>query len=450
LSAASVDAVVVGAGIAGLAAATTLQGAGCEVVVVDPSDRPGGVMRTDHVNGYVVERGPNTTLVKAPMQAYLASRGLEGAMEAAAPESRLRSLVRGGVLAPLPDSLMSFAKTPLLSRAAKLRLLAEPLVRRKPNEAESVSEFMSRRLGSEVAESLVGPFLTGVYAGDETQLGADAVFPRLTEHERRFGSIALGALFGGKAHKEGKARRGSWAGAGGFGPLARKIADQLGEPPALGSRVVGLGRDISGWRVDIEGPSGDMTLATRRVVLATPSLDAANLLRSVSGEITAALEALHYAPVATVPLGVDRDKVRERIEGFGFLVPRDEGRNLLGCLYMSRLFPSRAPEGKELLHCMIGGARWPEVIHASQDEILTRVYEDLNDILGLEVEPLSLGVTVWPRAIPQPDRDHGARMRWAQGLLAEVPGLALAGSYAQGVSVGDTLVSGVEAARRLL
>ena len=117
---------------------------------------------------------------------------------------------------------------------------------------------------------------------------------------------------------------------------------------------------------------------------------------------------------------------------------------------MSRLFPSRAPEGKELLHCMIGGVRWPEIIHASEDEILTRVYEDLNDILGLEVEPMPLGVTVWPRAIPQPDRDHGARMRWAQGLLAEAPGLALAGAYTQGVSVSDTLLSGVEAARRLV
>ena len=115
MSAASVDAVVVGAGIAGLAAATTLQGAGCEVVVVDPSDRPGGVMRTDHVHGYVVERGPNTTLVKAPMQAYLAARGLEGDLEFASPESRLRSLVRDGRLAALPDGLMSFARSPLLS-----------------------------------------------------------------------------------------------------------------------------------------------------------------------------------------------------------------------------------------------------------------------------------------------------------------------------------------------
>lgn len=450
MSAAEVDAVVIGAGIAGLAAATTLQAAGCEVVVVDPSDRPGGVMRTDHVNGYVVERGPNTSLIKGPMQAFLASRGLLEAVEPAKTEGKRRYLVRDGALVPIPTSALSFATSSLLSRGAKLRMLAEPFIRRGKPEAESVAEFLGRRLGSDVVDSLVGPFLTGVYAGDENRLGAEAVFPRMTEHEERFGSIAIGAVLSGFSRGEGKALRGSYGGAGGFGRFARQLADQLGEPPALGSRVVGLGRDDSRWRVEIESPTGDMTLSARRVVVATPSLEAANLMRGVSGDVAAALEAIHYAPVASVPIGVDRDKVREGVSGFGFLVPRSEQRSLLGCLYMSRLFPSRAPQGKELLHCMIGGTRWPDVVHASERDILSRVYEDLDAILGLEVDPAPLGVAVWPRAIPQPDRDHGARMRWAHGRLAEARGLALAGGYTGGVGVSDSLVSGVEAARSLI
>lgn len=450
MAAAEVDAVVVGAGIAGLAAALELQTAGHEVFVIDPSDRPGGVMRTDHVNGYVVERGPNTTQVKAPMRAFLSERGFEEQLHAAQPSSRLRFIYREGRLERVPMSPLALARTPLLSTRAKLRLLAEPFVRRHRGDEESVAEFVGRRLGREVVTQLLAPFLTGVYAGDEQQLGARAVFPSLVELEDRFGSVALGGLLRALAVRRPKGLPGSWSAQAGLGPFARRLADQLAEPPALGSRVLAVSRDGARMRVEVTSASGDLALSARRVVVACQAPDAAGILRGLDGDAARALEGILYAPIAAVPFGVAPEDVATPIEGFGFLVPQEAKLSLLGCLFMSELFPGRAPEGRQLLHCMLGGVRWPEAAHLPDDALSERALADLDQTLGLRGSPERLGIVRWARAVPQPGRDHLARIAFVQGRISEqASGVALAGAYVAGVSVADALASGVAAARRV-
>lgn len=442
-----VDAVVAGAGIAGLAAALELQSRGREVLVIDPTDRPGGVMRTDHVAGYVIERGPNTVQLKAPMLRFLEGRGLEDALIPARPASRLRHVLRQGALLPVPMSPFGLLRTPLLSARGKLRLFAEPFVRRGHPEGETVAEFVARRAGNEVVRALVGPFLTGVYAGDENQLGAEAVFGEATRLEQRYGSVAFGGLASALRRRRERGLPGSFAGPHGFGPLARQLASQLREPPALGSRVARIEADGDGWHLEIAAPSGAFALRARSVLLAVPAHAAAEILRGVDAEVAAALAGIAYAPIVTASLGVSPADARTRIEGFGFLVPREESLRLLGCLFMSQLFPGRAPEGSELLQCMLGGVRWPEAVHAPDDVLLSALCQDLEHSLGYRGKPEVLGMTRWPAAIPQPGTDHLARLRYArEGLPA---GLALAGSYVAGVGVADSLASGLAAAESL-
>lgn len=441
-----VGAVVAGAGIAGLAAALQLQLAGEEVLVVDASDRPGGVMRTDHVSGYVVERGPNTIHVKAPMLDFLRALRAEKPLLAARPTSRLRSIYDAGALLRVPMSPLALLRSPLISATGKLRLLAEPFVRRANGADESVAEFIGRRLGKQVAEGLVGPFLTGVYAGDERELGAEAVFPGLVEMERKSGSIVFGA-FAGLFRRRPRGLRGSYSSIEGLGPFARALAERLVEPVALENRVIAVRRDGDRWLVRTSGSAGESRVRAARVVLAVPADQAAEILRGVSSDLADDLAAIEYAPIVGVPLGVDPLAVREKIEGFGFLVPRRAEIKLLGCLYMSQLFPSRAPVGRELLQCLAGGVRWPEAVDLPDDEIVKQVCADLDQILGLCEEPRVLGVTRWRQAIPQPRRDHVARIARIRKRLAEHPGIALAGSYLGGISVSDSLESGLLAAR---
>jgi oxygen-dependent protoporphyrinogen oxidase len=440
-----VGAVVAGAGIAGLAAALQLQLTGHEVLVVDASDRPGGVMRTDHILGYVIERGPNTTHIKAPMLEFLRSLGAEKGLLAARPASRLRWIYHAGGLRPVPMSPLALLRTPLLSASGKLRLLAEPFIRRKDAADESVAEFFGRRLGKQVVEGLVGPFLTGVYAGDERELGAEAVFPSLVEMERKSGSIVGGAL-GGLFRRRPRGLRGSHSAIEGLGPFARALAERLVEPVALENRVIGVRRDGDRWLVRTWGQAGESRVRAKQVVLAVPADQAAEILRDVSSELADELAAIEYAPIVGIPIGVDPSAVREKIEGFGFLVPRSAGIKLLGCLYMSQLFPSRAPAGRELLQCIVGGMRWPEAVDAPDDAIVKQVCADLDQILGLREAPRVLAVTRWRQAIPQPRRDHVARIARIRKQLAEFPGIALAGAYLGGISVSDSLDSGLRAA----
>jgi oxygen-dependent protoporphyrinogen oxidase len=343
-------------------------------------------------------------------------------------------------------SPLALLRTPLLSPGGKLRLLAEPFVRRANAGDESVAEFIGRRLGAQVVEGFVGPFLTGVYAGDERELGAEAVFPSLVEMERRSGSIVFGAL-AGLFRRRPRGLRGSHSAAEGLGPFARSLAERLVEPVALENRVTGVRRDGDRWLVRTSGPAGESRVRATRVVLAVPADQAGEILRGVSSDLADDLAAIEYAPIVGVPLGVDPSAVREKIEGFGFIVPRRAEIKLLGCLYMSQLFPSRAPAGRELLQCLVGGMRWPEVVDLPDDEIVKQVCADLDQILGLREEPRVLAVTRWRQAIPQPKRDHVARIARIRKQLAELPGIALAGAYLGGISVSDALESGLIAAR---
>jgi oxygen-dependent protoporphyrinogen oxidase len=441
---------VVGAGIAGLAAAVELQQQIHDVLVIDPSDRAGGVMRTDHVGGYVIERGPNTYQVKAPMLASLRRDGLDPLLLRALPASRLRCIYHGGRLVPVPMSPVGLVRTPLLSARGKWRLLAEPFMRRGDGGAESVAEFAARRLGREAVDNLVGPFLTGVYAGDEEQLGAEAVFGALVEAERRAGSITTGLLAGMFGPRGPKGLRGIHSAVEGLGPFARGLAELLLEPPALGSRASGVRREGSEWTVSVAGAGGDSRLRTRRLVVAAPSRDAAEILRGASPEAADELERIAYAPIVGVAVGVKPQGVRTPIEGFGFLVPRAAGVRLLGCLFMSQLFPGRAPLGCELLQCLAGGLRWPEAVDLPDDVISEQVLADLDHILGLQGDPEVLTLTRHTRAVAQPDRDHVRRVARIRAHLGDQPGLALAGSYLAGVSVPDTFASGVAAARQIM
>jgi len=247
----------------------------------------------------------------------------------------------------------------------------------------------------------------------------------------------------------GRGLAGTWSAPQGLGPFARRLAEQLYDAPALNARVVALARDGDRWRVSVTSPSGESELRAARVVVATGAAEASEILRGTHSELADALAGIPYVPIVGVAVGVDPARVARKIEGFGFLVPSDQEIPLLGCLFMSKLFPGRAPAGRELLQCMLGGRRYPEAMDLSDDVLHKRVHADLEKTLGLRESPQLLAISRWPRAIPQPDGAHPRRVAAIRQQLAELPGLELAGGYLEGVAVSDAAASGIAAARRL-
>ena len=345
---------------------------------------------------------------------------------------------------------LAFARTPLLTRGGKLRLLAEPFVRGGDPSGESVAEFAARRFGREARDALIAPFLTGVYAGDETsarrrsgvpESGRRRTAQRLDRARPAGAGVSRGSRRG--ARERGPARRGSRRSPT---PSPRRSATRCGCPRGLPA----IGFEDGGYRVEIETESGAQTLRARALVLALPAQPASRLLGALDAEAAKAVGSIESAPVASVALSVASDATRVPVRGFGYLVPRGEGEVLLGCLFMSQLFAGRAPAGRELLTLLAAGRRKPAAIDWSDDQLIAALLAEVDAVLGLREAPRVLSITRWPRAVAQPGRDHPRLVAGVRARLARFPRLALAGAHLDGVAFGEALASGARAAQHVM
>lgn len=444
---------VIGAGITGLTAACRLQQLGHDVTVFEAAPRPGGVIRSERADGWLVEHGPNSLNAPEPaVQAFLAELGLESVRVDAAPLARKRFIVRDGRPAALPTSPLGLLRTPVLSLRGKFRLLLEPFIpRAAAGVDESLADFVRRRLGNEALDYLVNPFVAGIYAGDPEQLDVHEAMPRLAAFEREHGSLFRGGLHAMRArHGAGIRRGGISSFADGMESLPAALAGRLGNRLRLATPVAGAERVRTGWRLALERHGGESSGPFDAVLCAAPAHRVAELrLQLPDREPLRVLADLPYAPVTVVALGFRRQDVRHPLDGFGMLVPAVEGSQILGTLFSSSLFPGRAPDGHVLLTTFVGGARAPAVAKADDDMVLALVQRDLGHLLGVHAGPVFQRVIRWTHAIPQYTRQHAACRAALDALEAANPGLYLAGNYRGGISLGDTMRSSLEAAGRI-
>ncbi len=432
------DCIVLGAGAVGLACASVLAEQGLDVEVLDPRPAAGGVIQSERVDGYLLERGPNSTLnTSVRVERWLTELGVAGARCFGPQAASKRYILRDGRLCALPTSAGAFLRTRAWSWRGKLRLMAEPLIpRRRATTEEPLADFVRRRLGREGLDYALDPFVSGVYAGDPARISIDAAFPMMVGFERDHGSLVVGMIRTAKARKadpDRPANRTLYSFTEGMQQPMAAAAARLGERLHLGvraHRVVDEGGEL---RVEAEG----LTLTGRRVVCATPAYAAAELLAPLSEEAARLLGEIEHNPVAQVYLGYRREQVGHPLDGFGALFPSCEGQLTLGSLWSSTLFPDRAPAGHILLTNFAGGARRPEIREMAPEEIRTRVVAELTPLLGLSGEPAFAEVQLLGRAIPHYTLGHTARIRAIEAALDAVPGLYLTGNYLLGISVAD-------------
>ncbi len=448
----NLDVAVVGGGISGLAAAHALRKAGRNVVVVEARANLGGVIGSGGTDGYLADAGPQS-LIAAPAVLDLArDLGLEQQIVAAGGAGAKRYIYKSGSLIAVPTSPGAFIVSPLLSAGAKWRLLGEPFVARRVERSdESVASFIERRAGLEVLRSVAAPVMSGIYAGDPSQLSARSTMPALVEFERTSGSVLRGFLARRRAGKtDGAADKGIGAAdfsrprspisfTGGNATIINALAKDLEGRVYTGARVVKLIQRGAGFALECEGlPEG--TIEASHVILATPAGTAADLLEPLEPQAAAALRAIEYAPVAQVALAYPRASIGVPLDGFGFLACRDEGVRVLGAVWNSSIFSGRAPDDELLCTAFLGGAT-DRAIGELDDEHLARVaHADLTGIMRIsQTKPKVVSGFRWERAIPQYTLGHEERLAVIELAVSRIPGLRLAGNYLRGVSVPDCI-----------
>jgi oxygen-dependent protoporphyrinogen oxidase len=446
------DVIVIGAGISGLVCAYRLKSLGMDVAVIEKSEQSGGVMRSDLIEGYLIERGPNSSqgteeLIALVQELGIADEMIEGDQKAPA------YIYFGGKLHPVPSSASAFIRSGLLSARGKLRVLMEPLIRKRgSSEEESVASFARRRLGKEAAERVIAPFVSGIYAGDAEVLSIQAAFPKIAGLEVSSGSLFRGLLAAKRntSAKRASPRRRLVSFKQGMGFLPKTIAALLGEDLMIGCsdcQIQVLNRGKFSVRFKRSGLVHALTCDC--VAIATPASAAAQLVSPISNQLTRLLEQIEYPPLAIIYLSYEEAKIGRPLDGFGFLVSPTEGMSMLGCLWNSSLFEGRAPKGMALLTVFIGGAHHPDAARLSDDDLARAAHAQLQKVLGQTGKPQFVAITRYERSIPQYKLGHAARASEIEKQVGATKGLKLIGNYLHGVAVGDCIKEAERAAKEI-
>ena len=448
---------IIGGGITGLTAAFKLEQLGISTTLFEAADRVGGVIQTVRDGEFLAECGPNTILETSPLiGALVRDLGLEDRRIYSSDQAGNRYIVRDKRPVKLPESVLEFLLTPLFSYRAKARLLLEPFIRRAPSEMEeNLASFVQRRIGREFLDYAINPFVAGIYSGAPENLSVREAFPRLHALEQRYGSLILGQILGARERRRigGVSRKNApkFSFDEGLETLTQSLGEKLKKSIRNGQTISGITRQNGSWKVKSDTDSSRPDEEYSGVLLALPAFRLAELqVTCESRKVNLSmLSHIEYAPVASVVLGFHRKDVEHQLDGFGALNPEVEKLHSLGTIFSSSLFPRRAPDRQVLLTSYVGGLRAPHLVTKTPDEICSRVMEDLRVVLGVRGEPTFKRTFFYPRAIPQYDVGYGRFKQFMTGLEQDESGLFFAGHCRDGVSLGDSIVSGHEAAGRI-
>jgi len=447
---------IIGGGISGLSTAWLLDqrareaGVTLDLCLLEQENQPGGKIKSVREDGFLCEWGPNGFLDSKPQTLELCTAlGIHGRLHRSNDNARKRYIFTDGHLHRLPENGPSFLKSKLLSWPGKFRLLGEPFASTPPGGDETLAAFGRRRLGDEALRKLIAPMASGIFAGDPETMSLVSCFPRIAQLEREYGGLFRAMLALAKKKKqerlEGKISS-SAAGPGGtltsfkegIQFLTDTLAAQLGGRVKTGVTVVGITQQGSGW--EIKTSDGALQQADL-VISAAPAFAAASIVQGSDSCLADTLRLIPYSTLNVICCGYQTAGLGHPLDGFGYLVPKEEGRTVLGTLWDSSMFEERAPVGMALLRSMAGGACKPELIELPEAELLQRVQDDLQVAMGITARPCFSRIIRHRQAIPQYTVGHGKRLELIEGRLSNLPGLFLTGNAFKGVGLNDCVAA---------
>ena len=461
---------IIGGGITGLAAAHRLMelskttGQALETILIEASSRLGGVIRTEHHNGFLLEHGPDAFISEKPETAALARRlGLESELQETNSEHRRSFIVNRGRLVPVPagfnllapSRIWPFVTSDLMSWPGKARLALDLFLPRGDlNGDQSLASFVRRRFGQEALDRIAQPMVGGIYTADPEHLSLRATMPRFLEMERNDRSLIRSLRK--QSREKDPAAEASGARyslfltfAGGMQLLVDRLVSKLPSASVqLNTRVVSLRRDPDTAEWIVENTAAN-SIRADAVCVALSAPAAARLLNEGHEKLAKELESIPYASTATINFAYKSEDIPHPLDGFGFVVPFIEKRALMACTFCSVKFGNRAPQGMVLLRAFVGGALQPEMFALDEQEMLSRVLGDLRELLGIETPPLFSRIARWPGSMPQYHVGHLDRIERIRTMAFAVPRFVLAGNAYTGSGISDCIREGENAAEQI-
>jgi len=446
----SASVAVIGGGISGLTAAYQLHKEGTSFVLIEKSDRLGGVIFTEQVADFTIDAGPDSLLIQKPAAVELcAELGLHNQLVPTL-QPRTAYIVRNGTLHSLPKgsvfgiptNLEALLASHYLSLQAKIRMALDLVLPPKTDDSdESVASFFRRRFGKETVDYLASPLLAGIHAGNVEQLSMHALFPRLVEAEKRQGSVIRAFRNRRSSPTSTTSTDGLFRSlTGGLQTLTTALT-QLLPNSAVKSGVEAT--SISG-----SGPfsitlSNGENLSFDKIICATPAYATSAIVQSLAPELSNLISTISYTSMATVALAYPRSSIDHLLNGTGFVVPEIEpDLNIAACTWISSKWPGRSPGSHVLLRGFIGGSRAPQALNQSDQSLITTVQHDLRSLLGIRVPASLARVYRWPRANPQPHVGHLELVAQIDRHLRTYPGLQIIGAALRGVGIPDCIAAG--------
>ncbi len=461
---------VVGGGVAGLAAGFRLReelraaGVAAEIRIFEREEQCGGATRSEHEQGFTLDRGPNGWLSSEPLTARLCGElGLGDDLVPSNDEARNRFIFTRGKLYRLPDTPLRFLASGLLRPWEKLRVAGELLKPgRRDDGDETIFEFGKRRLGGGFADTLLDPMVSGIFAGDVHKLSLPATFPKMRQMELTYGGLFKAMMAKGRERKRARAAGGNGAGTGGGGPagpsgvlttlrggvgrLTDTLGEQLGDIIRERCAIDSITRAGDGFELSCAGGKERFDA----VVVAAPAHAAADMVRDLDADTATALGGIGFADVAVVCHAYERDRLERPLSGFGHLIPRREGIRALGCLWTSSIFPGQAAPDQVLLRTILGGAHDPEVLSLADDDISAAAREATRTVLGIDIPPAATWVFRHRLGIAQYEIGHRERVAVVDRLCEDLPNLAFVGASYRGVALNRCVRDAYNVAPRVL
>ena len=467
--------VIVGGGISGLATAFALQeqasvaGLSLRCTVLESSPAWGGKIVTHRIGELTTEAGPDSFLSQKQAGLELCRKlGLTDQLINTNETAKRAFVLSRGRLHELPEGLITFVpkqlgpflRSGLLSWTGLARMGLDVVMPRGPADGdESLASFFRRRFGSQAFERVLEPLMAGIYAGDADQMSVKATFPRFVELEQEYGSIIRGMMAAKKKQPPVPA-------SGHKRTMFVSLRNGLGDlVTALTARLAQQGVDLRGgcqvdalrvrshqpgrWMYDLILNDGS-ALSTEALVLATPAYVSAELLRPLTPIAGGLLEMIPYASTATVAMAFPAQAVAGVVEGFGFIVPRAEARDLIAATWTSLKWPHRAPADQVLIRCYVGGVGREAILQLNDDQLIAKIRADLAALCGIKAAPTYVEVNRWWKAMPQYTIGHLDRLTQLDAALSRYGGLVLTGAGYRGVGIPDCIRDGAVAAEKVV